>query len=450
MQRRSAGCRSSCTPHAGHAKAGDDAVPSSLPPPAHAPGAMQTGQPEKQSLIRPLVLIDAADGRLGVKEALQRSIEAGCRAIILQDEEACTAGLPQMAAPRGAARCDGVRAAARSAARMGMTHLIILEARCGVENNLDRILAQIKAAPEAVICGVCPGPFDLWQRFRQAMADFWFRVETGIGLKQSTGRLRAYPLDLVLGLRTLSRNSCFDYEMLVRSVWAGADIRQVALGADLPAGCGKSRKTGLVKRLFFAVLTIHLTMRSIVPWPHRRIVGPEGSGAAAKVSVLSPWRSLKMLVGQNIPADRLGFSAALGIFLGTLPLIGFHSIAILFAAGYFRLSKVAALGASQLCMPPLVPALCIEVGHYLRHGTLLTEVSLRTLGYEAIDRLVEWLIGSLLLAPALGALIGVLVYLAAQRIARRSVAANAVPVDGPADCTKAGGPGVDEPGGHEK
>jgi uncharacterized protein (DUF2062 family) len=107
----------------------------------------------------------------------------------------------------------------------------------------------------------------------------------------------------------------------------------------------------------------------------------------------------------------LALSSALGIFLGTLPLIGCHSILIVLVANYLRLNKLMALGASQLCMPPIVPALCIEAGYFLRHGKFLTEVSLQTLGYECVERVFEWFLGSLFLAPAFAALISMITYL---------------------------------------
>jgi uncharacterized protein (DUF2062 family) len=118
---------------------------------------------------------------------------------------------------------------------------------------------------------------------------------------------------------------------------------------------------------------------------------------------------------------QLALAAAMGVFLGTLPLIALHTLVIILAATYFRLNKVAALASSQLCMPPVVPALCIEVGYLLRHGRFLTEISMETLGYQALERLYEWLLGSLVLAPLLACLIGgITLFLA--RMAARSMA----------------------------
>jgi hypothetical protein len=74
-------------------------------------------------------------------------------------------------------------------------------------------------------------------------------------------------------------------------------------------------------------------------------------------------------------------------------------------------------------MPPIVPALCIELGYYLRHGHWLTELSLKTLGYQALERIYEWFLGSLLLAPFLAVLVGALTYLLAQTVQKHDAQA---------------------------
>lgn len=98
------------------------------------------------------------------------------------------------------------------------------------------------------------------------------------------------------------------------------------------------------------------------------------------------------------------------MFLGTLPIVGFQTIGILFLCGYFRLNKYCALAVSQLGFPPLLPALAVEIGHYCLRGRWLTEISWRTLGYEAPRRLAEWVVGSLMLAPLLALALGGLVF----------------------------------------
>jgi uncharacterized protein (DUF2062 family) len=139
-----------------------------------------------------------------------------------------------------------------------------------------------------------------------------------------------------------------------------------------------------------------------------------------EISIRHPLRSLKVLLLESTSPRELALAGGLGVFLGTLPIMGFHTVSIIFSAQIFRLNKVAAVGASQLCMPPLVPALCVEMGYFMRHGVFLTQISLQTLGYEAVQRLWEYCIGSVALAPLLSVLIGGLIYIVAICLRRQA------------------------------
>ncbi len=131
---------------------------------------------------------------------------------------------------------------------------------------------------------------------------------------------------------------------------------------------------------------------------------------ADKISIRRPIRSIQILLTENARPAPLAAAAALGVFLGALPLIACHSIVIILMAGLLRLNRVAAL---------IVPALCIETGFWLRHGTWLTEMSLKTLGYEAHLRLWEWLLGSLIIGPLLASGVGMIVWATALLAIRR-------------------------------
>jgi len=157
-------------------------------------------------------------------------------------------------------------------------------------------------------------------------------------------------------------------------------------------------------------------MRTILPWPHHTLA----AGRPAGVSALHPLRAMRILLSENTTPRELALAGALGVFLGTLPLVGVHTLVILIAAGFLRLNRIAAITASQVTIPPFVPALAIEVGHFMRYGKFLTEFSLKTLGSEGLDRIWEWFLGSLLLGPVLGLIAGLLTYLAASVLRRRS------------------------------
>ena len=89
---------------------------------------------------------------------------------------------------------------------------------------------------------------------------------------------------------------------------------------------------------------------------------------------------------------------------------------IIYFCHRLHLNKLAAVTASQLCMAPVMPVLCIQLGYFLRQGHFLTVFTWDTLVLHAPLRLWEWLLGSLLLGPLLGLLVGGVVYLAVKRL----------------------------------
>jgi uncharacterized protein (DUF2062 family) len=194
-------------------------------------------------------------------------------------------------------------------------------------------------------------------------------------------------------------------------------LREVPISVHYPPpGERVSHFNAFRDNLRLTLLNTHLTLRSVLPWPHRKLIADEGG--ELKVSVLHPLRSIKTLLTEHATPGQLATAGGVGVLLGALPLIACHTLAILFVSSFFRLNKVAAVGASQLCMPPLVPALCIEVGYYLRHGAFLTEISLETLGYQGLERLYEWLLGSLLLGPLLALTTAGIIYIMARFLLR--------------------------------
>lgn len=330
------------------------------------------------------------------------------------------AGLPVRMVRHGRNRGKGaaIRTAALEARRQGMSHIVTIDADGQHDPaDLPLFLEAVAADPLAVIVGArdfntenVPGS----SRFGRAFSNFWLRVQTGVILSDVQSGYRAYPLNVLENLRCTENRYSFEVEVLVRAAWAGFRLREVNIRVHYPPkGERVSHFRAFMDNARISLLNTRLTIRAIMPVPHRKF----GEDEAGRVSPIHPLKSLRILLRDDATPAGLGLSAALGIFLGTLPLIGMHSIAILLAAGWLRWNKIAALAASQLCMPPLVPALCIEAGHYLRHGVFLTEISLRTLGYEAPQRLWEWILGSMLLAPLLAALIGAAVWVLARIVA---------------------------------
>lgn len=376
-----------------------------------------------------LIVIPVYNHAATLREVVEGALKVHDRILVVDDGSTdrgadVLGGLPVRVVRHGKNRGKGaaILTAAREARSMGVTHIITVDADGQHDpSEIERFFRAMEEHPEAVLVGkrdfkAAGAP--LSRRFGRAFSNFWFRVQTGRPIGDSQSGFRAYPVDVLLHLPLREKGFAFEIEVLVRAAWAGAEVRDVDVSVVYPPGDLHVSHFHLLRdNARLALLNTRLSMRSMLPWPHSRLPGAPGEEGPG-VSVLHPVRSLRILMKGDATPGRLAAAAALGVFLGALPLIGFHTVAILFSAGFMRLNRIAAVAASQLCMPPLVPALCIEAGYYMRHGRFLTEVSLQTLGYQALERFYEWLIGSLFVGPALGLAVGGVVFGAAIMITR--------------------------------
>jgi uncharacterized protein (DUF2062 family) len=132
-----------------------------------------------------------------------------------------------------------------------------------------------------------------------------------------------------------------------------------------------------------------------------------------------PVRLYRMLVTEHATPAGLGLAAALGVFLGALPLFALHTVVIIFVASRLKLNRLMGVVTQNICMPPVVPFICIELGYYLRYGEWLGAMTLEAWGHQAPQRLWEWLLGSLIVGPVLAVITGLLVFWGVKKIQRK-------------------------------
>ena len=314
-----------------------------------------------------------------------------------------------------------ILASVEEARRMGMSHVVTMGIdSLPTDDDFIHFTSMIQENPDAIIFGRRnfergdePGS----NHFYRCLSNFLLRLQTGKNLKDTQTRFIVYPLNVLESLKLRQRGHAFKSEVIVKAAWAGVTFKEVDLSVTLLPEEDNAYRQRFWNTFLITILNIHYTFRSITPLPHRKIVSDQ-ERPIEKISVQRPIESLRTLLTENTNPAQLAAAGALGVFLGTLPLIMCHSIVILLAASFFRLNKVAAVGASQLCVPPVVPAICVQIGYFMRHGRFLSELSLETLGYQALDRLLEWLMGSLVFSPILAALTGIIIYVTARRITK--------------------------------
>lgn len=244
-------------------------------------------------------------------------------------------------------------------------------------------------------------------RFGRAFANLWLRVETGVRISDCQSGFRAYPVRELNRLRCRGRRYDFEAEVLARASWAGIPLRETGISVVYPK---KEERVSSFRPFLDNLRLTHshalLVLRRLLPLPHRKLVKTEKTDWGL---LLRPREFFRTLALQNATPDGLALSAALGTFIAALP-IPFHTGVIFYAATRLRMNLLMALNIQHLCMPPVVPAICIEVGYYLRTGRWITDLSFETVFGQWKDRLLEWFLGSLVIGPLLAIVFGAVTY----------------------------------------
>ncbi|MFW5501544.1 MAG: DUF2062 domain-containing protein [Maridesulfovibrio sp.] len=375
--------------------------------------------------VKPLIVIPVYNHGATLREVARRALNYG--EVLIIDDGSTDGGsdkvrdldLTVVSHSENLGKGQAILTAADKARELGKTHIITIDADGQhFPEDLPIFLEAIEQSPEAIFVGSrnfegqnVPGA----SKFGRSFSNFWLRVQTGIKLSDVQSGFRAYPLEIFSVVNTSETRYAFEVEILVKSAWAGYELKDLPIEVHYPSPDERVSHFDAIKdNVRISLLNTKLTMRSFMPVPHRQY----DKDKDGKITPIHPLRSLRILLSKDETPLNLAIAGAMGMLLGTLPLIAMHSIAILFLCSFFRLSKITGLAVSQLCIPPLVPALCIEVGHYMRYNQFLTEISLQTLGYEALDRFYEWVLGSLVLGPSFAAIIGITIYIMAFTIKR--------------------------------
>ena len=177
----------------------------------------------------------------------------------------------------------------------------------------------------------------------------------------------------------------------MRGSWAGLPL------VTAPLSLPPSGQTG-TGALALVPLHARLLLRSLIPWPHRRLREKTGQRPPLREQLNPVIFFKKLSLEHNTPAQ-LAAAVWSGIFIGALPIIPFGIVTILYVTTPPAPEQAGGVGASNICCAPFVPLVCIETGHFLRHGRFWYDFTPRSLLAELHLRLWEWLLGALIIGP---------------------------------------------------
>lgn len=259
-------------------------------------------------------------------------------------------------------------------------------------------------------------------RIGRKVANFWLRLEAGVSIDDCQSGFRAYPVRYLTKIALEGSRYDFETQILAKAVWAGLRLQTVDIGVWYPEPQLRvSSFRPLVDNIRISWMHTRLIIRRLLPIPHRKLVTSEAKQFEIRM-LLHPIRLLKLLLKENATPGGLAAAAAVGMFLAVLPLISIHTLVIIYVATRLHLNKIMAISIQHLAMPPFIPAACIELGYYLRYGHWLTDISPGVIFGQLTERLWEWLLGSLIIAPVAAVIVGLLVFVIACALQRKAAA----------------------------
>ncbi len=279
-----------------------------------------------------------------------------------------------------------------------------------IENKPDSLYVGVRNFNQATI----PDS----SRFGRKFSNMWFKVETGLDCNDTQSGFRAYPVKLISKLKLYGSFYDFEIEVIARAAWAQIPINEIMINVVYDSPETRISHFNKVKdNLRISLMHARLIGRRLVPLPHKKLIE---NNTNSKVSLfLNPVSFFKMLLKENASPMALALSAVVGTILAVLPIIGFHSIAIIYVTARLHLNKIMALSIQVFYSPPFVPFICIEAGHYLRNGAWIKDFTLSSFKTNWSEYLFDWLIGSLVMAPLYAVIAFVIVYFTALKIQKK-------------------------------
>jgi len=227
-----------------------------------------------------------------------------------------------------------------------------------------------------------PGKSSFGNRF----SNFWFWAETGIKMPDTQSGYRMYPLEPIKGMRFFTRKFEFEIEIIVRLAWKGVKVVPVPIKvlyeADRISHFRPFKDFTRISILnSVLVLLAILWMHPKMYVQHIRKIGFKKY--LAQMTIETPDTNLK-----------LSISAAIGVFVGIVPIWGYQLMTAIGLAYILKLNKPLVILAANISIPPFTPIilyLSFVTGALIYGGSPwvnISEMSIQTVTHEAMQYLV--------------------------------------------------------------
>jgi glycosyltransferase involved in cell wall biosynthesis len=241
--------------------------------------------------------------------------------------------------------------------------------------------------------------------FGNNFSNFWFWFETGIKLQDTQSGYRLYPLNKI-PKKYFTPKFEFEIEVIVRSAWKNIPVKNVPVKVLYDPAERVSHFRPFRDFTRISILNTILVIITLTYIKPRNFI------------INFRKKSFKKFIQEDVlesdGSNRTkAFSIALGVFIGLSPVWGLQTFLAISLSVVFKLNKVLTFLSSNISFPPFIPfiiAASLFIGAPFVDGN--TNFFTHELDFELVkNHLLQYIIGSMILATTVSAAFGVGFYL---------------------------------------
>ena len=240
--------------------------------------------------------------------------------------------------------------------------------------------------------------------FGNKFSNFWFWFETGIKLEDTQSGYRLYPLRNI-PKKYYTPKFEFEIEIIVRTAWKGIPVKNVPVKVlyDPAERVSHFRPFQDFTRIsILNTILVVITLLYIKPRDFVRNFKKKSFKQFLKEDVFESEGSSR----------KKAMSISLGIFAGLSPFWGFQTAIAISLSVVLRLNKLLSFTFSQISIPPMIPLIIwgsLTLGKPFVGGGI-TEIDDTDILMTIKNHLLQYIIGSLLLATISSIVAGIVSY----------------------------------------
>jgi len=233
--------------------------------------------------IRPIVVIPVYNHGATLRGVVEKALQVHTAVMVVDDGSTDGGGenlsgldVHRVRHSRNFGKGAAILSAAKEAKKLGMTHMVTLDADGQHDpNDLHLFISAMNRSPEAIVVGKRnfeTGYVPAGSRIGRRISNFWLWVETGRLLGDTQSGYRGYPVEMLTALKLRERRYAFENEVLAKGAWAGFQLLEVNISTFYPADEDRVSHFHLLKdNVRLSLLNARLTLRAMMPWPHRKL-----------------------------------------------------------------------------------------------------------------------------------------------------------------------------------